>query len=81
MLFDKEPMRALENSIRRVGILVPITVYKATGSDKFTILDGQRRWMCALEIGLGTVPINVVNEPSTAQNIVTMGVYPLAIRN
>ena len=72
MLFDKEPLKALENSIRRVGILVPITVYQAHGSNKYTILDGQRRWMCAIEIGLDSVPINVVGEPSTAQNIVTM---------
>ncbi|HEX9945922.1 MAG TPA: ParB N-terminal domain-containing protein [Allosphingosinicella sp.] len=72
MLFDKEPLKALEDSIRRVGILVPITVYRAAGSDKYTILDGQRRWMCAGNIPLETVPINVVAEPSTAQNIVTM---------
>lgn len=72
LLFDREPLKALEESIRRVGILVPLTVYKATGSDKFTILDGQRRWICASNIGLATVPINVVGEPSTAQNIVTM---------
>lgn len=72
MLFDKEPLKALENSISRVGILVPITVYQATGSDKYTILDGQRRWMCAMALELDTVPINVVAEPSTAQNIVTM---------
>ena len=71
-LFDREPLKALEESIQRVGILVPLTVYKATGSDQFTILDGQRRWICASNIGLATVPINVVAEPSTAQNIVTM---------
>lgn len=72
MLFDKEPMQTLEASIRKVGILVPLTVYQATGSSKFTILDGQRRWMCAQEIGLKEVPINAVTEPSLAQNIVTM---------
>ena len=72
MLFDKAPLKELEDSIRRVGILVPITVYMATGSDKYTILDGQRRWMCARQIPLETVPINVVREPTTVENIVTM---------
>jgi ParB/RepB/Spo0J family partition protein len=72
MLFDKAPLKELEESIRRVGILVPITVYMATGSDKYTILDGQRRWMCAREIPLETVPVNVVREPTTVENIVTM---------
>lgn len=72
LLFDREPLKALEDSIQRVGILVPLTVYMADGSDKYTILDGQRRWICAQNISLPTVPINVVAEPSVAQNIVTM---------
>lgn len=72
LLFDREPLKALEDSIRRVGILVPLTVYQADGSSKFTILDGQRRWICASNINLPTVPINIVPEPSVAQNIVTM---------
>lgn len=72
MLFDKEPMATLEASIRKVGILVPLTVFMESGSSKYTILDGQRRWMCAIKIGLENVPINQVAEPSIAQNIVTM---------
>ncbi len=72
MLFDREPLKALEESIKNNNILVPLTVYMADGSDKYTILDGQRRWICAQNIKMPTVPINVVNEPSTAQNIVTM---------
>lgn len=72
MLFDKEPMRSLRESISKVGILVPITVYKGTKDQKFTILDGQRRWICANELCLQHVPINQVTEPSTVENIVTM---------
>lgn len=72
LLFDREPLKALQQSIQSNGILVPLTVYQASGSDKYTILDGQRRWICAGNIGLETVPINVVPEPSVAQNIVTM---------
>lgn len=72
MLFDRQPLETLKESIKKVGILVPLTVYKAAGRDKYTILDGQRRWMCAMEIGMTDVPINEVGEPSTAQNIVTM---------
>ncbi|MBY5516210.1 ParB/RepB/Spo0J family partition protein [Rhizobium leguminosarum] len=72
VLFDSEPLATLEASIRKVGILVPLTVYQAAGSRQFTILDGQRRWICATRIGLEEVPINQVTEPSLAQNIVTM---------
>lgn len=72
VLFDIEPLATLEASIKKVGILVPLTVYRAAGSAKYTILDGQRRWICAGRIGLLEVPINEVTEPSLAQNIVTM---------
>jgi ParB family transcriptional regulator, chromosome partitioning protein len=71
-LFDREPLKTLRESILKVGILVPLTVYRAKGSANYTILDGQRRWMCAQELGLEKIPINEVEEPSTAQNIVTM---------
>lgn len=65
-------MASLRESISKVGILVPITTYRAKGSAQYTILDGQRRWMCAVDLGLDEVPINEVAEPNVAQNIVTM---------
>jgi ParB family chromosome partitioning protein len=71
-LFDREDMRILEASIEQVGILVPLTVYKERSSGRFTILDGQRRWMCALKLGIRRIPVNEVQEPSLVQNIVTM---------
>lgn len=72
MLFDKAPMKTLEESIKRVGILVPLTVYQRTSDGQFIILDGQRRWMCAQNLEMPTVPVNQVAEPSLVQNIVTM---------
>ena len=48
MLFDEAPMKTLQESIAKVGILVPLTVYeKKKHPDRYVILDGQRRWMCA----------------------------------
>jgi ParB-like chromosome segregation protein Spo0J len=72
MLFDAQPMSVLEASIQRVGILVPLTVYRETRSGNFVILDGQRRWICAQRVGLKEVPVNEVAEPTLVQNIVTM---------
>lgn len=72
VLFDEAPLQTLEASIRKVGVLVPLTVYQARGSKAYTILDGQRRWICAQRIGLTEVPINQVTEPTLTQNIVTM---------
>ncbi len=71
-LFDKEPHDTLRQSIERVGILVPLTVYFNTKRSCFTILDGQRRWLCAKELSLAKIPVNEVSEPSLVQNIITM---------
>jgi ParB-like chromosome segregation protein Spo0J len=72
MLFDRLPLDVLRESIKRVGILVPLTVYWETAKERYVILDGQRRWMCAKDVGLKNVPVNQVAEPSLVQNIVTM---------
>lgn len=71
-LFDKLPLKTLQDSIEKVGILVPLTVYRDSKSKRYVILDGQRRWLCASAIGLKTVPVNEVEEPTLVQNIVTM---------
>ncbi len=71
-LFDREDLNVLRESIQRVGILVPLTVYKEKSTGDYVILDGQRRWMCAQEVGLKTIPVNEVREPTLVQNIVTM---------
>jgi len=72
MLFDRGDMDILKSSIERVGILVPLTVYRESKTGIYRILDGQRRWMCAQEAGLTKIPVNEVSEPSLVQNIVTM---------
>lgn len=75
-LFDEEPMKILEESIEKLGILVPITVYEESGRrttrKKYVILDGERRWRCAIDLGLEKIPSIVVEEPDDLQNILTM---------
>lgn len=72
MLFDRAPLQVLQDSIEKVGILVPLTVYWARAQKRFVILDGQRRWICAEKLGMAEVPVNQVAEPTLVQNIVTM---------
>jgi ParB family transcriptional regulator, chromosome partitioning protein len=72
MLFDRTPLDILQSSIEKVGILVPLTVYLSKQKNKYIILDGQRRWICAKELSLKKIPVNQVAEPSLVQNIVTM---------
>jgi ParB family transcriptional regulator, chromosome partitioning protein len=40
MLFDREDLEILRESIQRVGILVPLTVYQEKSSGNYVILDG-----------------------------------------
>jgi ParB family transcriptional regulator, chromosome partitioning protein len=72
MLFDRDDLQILRESIERVGILVPLTVYQEKSSGNYVILDGQRRWICAQQVGLKEIPVNQVAEPTLVQNIVTM---------
>jgi ParB/RepB/Spo0J family partition protein len=72
MLFDEKPMEVLLESISKVGILVPLTVYLDKRKGHYVILDGQRRWMCAQKAHLATVPVQEVEHPTDVQNIVTM---------
>jgi ParB family chromosome partitioning protein len=76
-LFDEEPLAILRESIEKLGVLVPITVYRSESSDgkreeRFVLLDGERRWRCARQIGLETIPAIIVERPSDTQNILTM---------
>src|SRR5690606_642624 len=47
-------------------------VYRDPRRRHYVILDGQRRWICASELRLKSVPVNEVEEPTLVQNIVTM---------
>lgn len=76
MFFDEEELKELKNSIEKVGILVPLTIYenkKKVPSTKYILLDGERRWRCAIELKLKSVPANVIDEPrDVTQNILYM---------
>lgn len=76
LIFEPRELDELKNSISKVGILVPLTVYKNEKSfpkTQFVILDGERRWRCAKELGLETIPANIIDEPKDiTQNILFM---------
>jgi ParB family chromosome partitioning protein len=78
-LFDEEPMRILQESIKQVGVLVPITVYPKEDkeevdatSDTFVLLDGERRWRCVVNLGKEKIPAIIVEKPTEVTNILTM---------
>lgn len=81
-LFDEDELQELKKNIAEHGVLVPITVYQARGQAKFSILDGERRYRCVLELtkegrgGKGgkalTLPANVVEPPTKIAGLLYM---------
>lgn len=76
LIFDPDDLNELKKSISRVGILVPLTVYRNTKKQTkslYILLDGERRWRCAQELNIQTIPANIIDEPSDdTQNILYM---------
>ena len=59
--FDRESLLELQASIQQLGILEPLVVRSAAGkSDEYELIGGERRWRCAKELKLQTVPIVIV---------------------
>lgn len=76
LIFEPNELDELKGSIAKVGILVPLTVYrneKKSPKTQFVLLDGERRWRCAKELELETIPANIIDEPKDiTQNILFM---------
>ena len=70
MSFGRKYLDALQESIAEQGILVPQTVYRE--GHGYRILDGERRWRCALKLGLSKVPAIIQPKPGRLQNIMMM---------
>lgn len=72
LIFRLDELEELETSIRNQGILVPLTVYREGRSNRFVILDGERRWRCATRLRLERIPVIVQAKPAPMQNIMMM---------
>lgn len=68
--FRQEEMEALLLSISQFGIQVPLTVYKE--GSIYRLIDGERRWRCAIKLNLREVPVLVQDRPSEMQNLILM---------
>lgn len=70
MIFHETEMRELRESIRKVGIKVPISVYRE--KTQYVLLDGERRWRCARKLNLKTMPALVQPKPDPLENLLMM---------
>ena len=75
-LFDAEPLAALQESIKQHGVLVPLTVYRLPGQNKYSIVDGERRYRCCAELSKAgrtiKIPANVVTPPKPMVSLIYM---------
>jgi len=71
--FNEERLDLLRTSIQEVGVLVPVILYqKPGGTDRYVLMDGERRWRCAKDLALPTLPANVIDVPSPLENLLRM---------
>jgi ParB family chromosome partitioning protein len=60
---EDDDLTALIDSIRKMGILTPLLV-RPIGEGDYEIIDGERRWRAALNVGLTELPCEVRQEAS-----------------
>lgn len=68
--FTEEEKDRLMESISQQGILVPVLLYPDNGS--FVLVDGERRWLCATDLGLERIPAIVTSRKTKLENLVQM---------
>ena len=61
--FKQEALQELADSISAQGMVQPIVVRTLTGSKKFEIIAGERRWRAAQLAGLQDVPVVIKDVP------------------
>ncbi len=81
-LFDPNELDELKKNIAEHGVLVPIIVYQARGQSKFSILDGERRYRCVVDLVKDgrkgkdnepfKLPANVVEPPTKVAALLYM---------
>jgi ParB/RepB/Spo0J family partition protein len=70
LIFRASDLAELQESIRLYGVQVPIAVYKE--GSRYVLIDGERRWRCALKLAQPTIPALVQPRPSALDNILLM---------
>src|SRR4051794_14901464 len=73
LYFNDERLDQLRTSLQETGVLVPLIVYRDSDNpDRYILLDGERRWRSALDLGFSEVPVRVTATPTAVDNVLTM---------
>jgi ParB family chromosome partitioning protein len=70
IFFRQGELETLQESIRQHGVQVPISVFQR--GDHYILIDGERRWRCALKLNMKRIPALVQDEPDPLTNVLLM---------
>jgi ParB family transcriptional regulator, chromosome partitioning protein len=70
LIFPQEELDKLIESISHEGVLVPIVVFPTKG--RYTLVDGERRFRSARELGLKEIPALITGERTEQELLVQM---------
>lgn len=70
LFFRQEELEKLLVSVKKIGLQVPISVYK--DGNKYIIIDGERRWRTFLKLNLSSIPAIIQEKPSELENLLLM---------
>ena len=71
--FNDEKLDQLRTSLQETGVLVPLIVYESPETPgRYILMDGERRWRSALDLGFKELPISVTPPPSKLDNLLRM---------
>lgn len=70
IFFRQEELEQLLVSIKKIGLQVPISVYK--DGDEYVIIDGERRWRTFLKLNYPTIPAIIQDKPTELDNLLLM---------
>lgn len=71
LVFPAEELDKLSVSIAKEGILVPLVVF-ADDEGSFTLIDGERRYRCARDLGFREVPALVSEQKGDIEHLISM---------
>lgn len=70
LIFRPDELDILLDSIKKEGIIVPLSIYEE--KNRYVLLDGERRWLCAKKLNLREVPAIIEPKPTQLENILRM---------
>lgn len=70
LVFRPREMAQLLDSIQRLDVQVPVSVFKA--GNRFVLIDGERRWRCSIKLNRKTIPAVIQERPNQLENLLLM---------